>query len=128
MNFLDWSKDSVDYGRRLVDSALEGARTGEDEFLQQEPLAPFLSESARLAIGPAVIGACLGTLGGLLGNGRRSTARALAGGLFGGVIGFTAGMIWDSRELTASVASGAWKQIGKTRDEHWFEKNPIDYA
>ena len=128
MNFLEWSKDSVDYGRRLVDSALEGARTGEDDFLHEEPLAPFLGESARLAIGPAVIGACLGTLGGLLGSGRRSTTRALAGGLFGGVVGFTAGMIWDSRQLTASVASGAWKQIGKTRDEHWFEKNPIDYA
>jgi len=128
MNFLEWSKSSVDYGRRLVDSALEGARTGEDEFLQQEPLAPFLSESARLALGPAVIGACLGTLGGLLGNERRSPSRALACGVLGGVIGFSAGMIWDSRELTARVASGAWKRIGKTRDEHWFEKNPIDYA
>jgi hypothetical protein len=128
MNFLEWSKSSVDYGRRLVDSAMEGARTGEDDFLQQEPLAPFLSESARQALGPAVIGACLCTLGGYLGNGRRSPTRALACGFLGGVIGFSAGMLWDSRQLTASVASGAWKKIGKTRDEHWFEKNPIDYA
>jgi hypothetical protein len=128
MNFLEWSKSSVNYGRRLVDSAVEGARTGEDDFLQQEPLSPSLSESARQALGPAVIGACLGTLGAYLGNGRRSTTRALACGLLGGVIGFSAGMVWDSRQLTASVASGAWKRIGKTRDEHWFEKNPIDYA
>lgn len=128
MNFLEWSKDSVEYGRRLVDSALEGARTGEDDFLHEEPLAPFLSESARQALGPAVVGACLGTVGGYLGNGRRSRTRALACGLLGGIIGFSAGMIWDSRQLTASVASGAWKKIGRTRDEHWFEKNPIDYA
>jgi len=128
MNFLEWSKDSVEYGRRLVDSALEGARTGEDDFLQQDPLAPFLGESARQALGPAVIGACLGTVGGYLGSGCRSRTRALACGILGGVIGFSAGMIWDSRQLTASVASGAWKKIGKTRDERWFEKNPIDYA
>jgi hypothetical protein len=128
MNFLEWSKDSVEYGRRLVDSALDGARTGEDDFLHEEPLSPFLSESARQALRPAVVGACLGTLGGYLGNGRRSPVRAFACGLLGGVIGFSAGMIWDSRQLTASVASGAWKKIGKTRDEHWFEKNPIDYA
>ncbi|MGP0021355.1 MAG: hypothetical protein ACLPHP_22500 [Candidatus Sulfotelmatobacter sp.] len=128
MNFLEWSKSSVDYGRRLVDSALEGARTGEDDFLHQKPLAPFLSDSARQALGSAVVGASLGTLGGYLGNGRRSTTRAFVCGLLGGVIGFSAGMIWDSRQLTTSVASGAWKKIGKTRDEHWFEKNPIDYA
>lgn len=128
MNFLEWSKDSVEYGRRLVDSALEGARTGEDDFLQQEPLSPFLSDAARQAIGPAVLGACLGTVSGYLGTGRRSTTRTFVCGLLGGVIGFSAGMIWDSRQLTASVASGAWKKIGKTRDEHWFEKNPIDYA
>ena len=32
-----------DYGRKLVDSALEGARTGEGEFLKEESLASFLS-------------------------------------------------------------------------------------
>ena len=128
MNFVGWSKSSVDYGRKLVNSAVEGAHAGEIEFLNEEPLDPYLRESARQALGPAVIGACLGALGGYLGNGRRSRTRALACGLVGGAIGFGAGLIWDSRHFTASVASGAWKSIGKTRDEHWFEKNPIDYA
>jgi hypothetical protein len=57
MNFLEWSKSSVDYGQRLVNSALEGAHEGEDEFLKDESLAPYLSESARHAFAPAVAGA-----------------------------------------------------------------------
>jgi hypothetical protein len=128
MSFMKWSQSGVNYGRRLVGSAFQGARSGENEFLNQEPLAPFLNESARQAVCPAVIGACLGVLGGCLGNGRRSTARTLACGFIGGAIGFGAGMIWESRDFTACVASGAWKNIDKTRDERWFEKNPIDYA
>ena len=128
MNFLEWSKSSVDYGQRLVNSALEGAHEGEDEFLKDESLAPYLSESARHAFAPAVAGAFLGVLGGTIGNRRRSPVRALAFGVLGGVIGFGAGVIWENREFTASVASGAWKKISQTRDEHWLEKNPIDYA
>jgi hypothetical protein len=128
MNFLEWSKSSVDYGRRLVDSAVEGGRSGEDEFLHDAPLVPYLGESCRRAVAPAVVGACLGILGSYLASRRRSTARVLSDGLLGGVIGFGAGMIWENRQFTASVASGAWKGIGKTRDEHLFEKNPIDYA
>jgi hypothetical protein len=128
MNFVEWSKSSVDYGQRLVNSALEGAHQGEDEFLKDESLAPCLCESARHAFAPAAAGALLGVLGGSIGNRRRSPGRALAFGLLGGAIGFGAGVIWENREFTASVASGAWKKISQTRDEHWLEKNPIDYA
>ena len=127
MNFLEWSKSSVDYGHKLVNSAMEGAREGEDEFLGDEPLSPYLTHSARHALGPALIGAYLGALGGSLGSRRRST-RALACGLLGGVIGFGAGLVWDNRDFGASVASSAWKRMNRTRDDHWFEKNPIDYA
>jgi hypothetical protein len=59
---------------------------------------------------------------------RHSKSRALVCALLGGALGFGAGLIWENRRLTASVASGAWKSIHKTRDDHWFEKNPIDYA
>ena len=128
MSFLEWSKSSVDYGRKLVDSAVEGGRSGEGEFLQDSSLVPYLGESCRRAVAPAVVGACLGILGGYLVNRRRSTVRVLTDGLLGGMIGFGAGMIWENRQFTASVASGAWKGIGKARDEHWFEKHPIDYA
>jgi len=128
MSFLEWSKSSVDYGRKLVDSAIEGAREGEDEFLKKEPLAPYLEESARHAIAPAVVGACIGAVGGYLASGSRSRNRAFAGGLIGGVIGLGAGLIWKSRPLTVRMALGAWDKVNKTRDQHWFEKNPIDYA
>jgi len=128
MNFPKLLEASVDYGRRLVDSAVEGARTGEQEFLKQKQLVPYLCESVGRAVAPAVIGACVGVVTGYLKNGHCSAPRAVAGGLFGAAIGLGAGFLWESRELTASVASGAWENIGGTRDEHWFEKNPIDYA
>ena len=128
MDVMEWSRSNVDYGRKLVDSALEGARTGEGEFLKEESLASFLGESAQRALAPAAIGACLGALGGYLATGRRSRARALVCGLLGGAVGFGAGLIWESRQLTATVASNSWKSVSKTRDEHWLEKNPIDYA
>ncbi len=128
MNVEEWSKSNVDYARKLVDSALEGARTGEGEFLKEESLTSFLHESARHALAPAAVGACLGALGGYLGTGRRSRIRIMVCGLLGGAAGFGAGLVWESRHFTATVASNSWKSISKARDEHWFEKNPIDYA
>lgn len=128
MSFLEWSKANVDYGRKLMDSALEGARAGESDFLREEPLVPYLEESVRHALRPALVGACVGIVGGYLGGARRSPARAVACAILGGALGFGAGVLWESRDLTASVASRAWKSVRKTRDEHWFERNPIDYA
>jgi hypothetical protein len=128
MNFLEWSKSNVEYGRRLVNSAIEGAHQAEHEFLREEPSAPRQNALARHAMVPAVIGAYVGALGGSLGPRHRSPSRSLAYGLLGGAIGFGAGLLWENRELGANVASSAWKRINQTRDEHWFEKNPIDYA
>lgn len=127
MNVTEWSQSTVDYGRKLVDSAVEGARFGEDQFLKEKPLAPFLGESARQALGAAAVGACLGLLSGYL-NERRSTSRVLGRGFLCGAIGFGIGMVWQSRDFGVSIASGAWKRINKARDERWFERNPIDYA
>lgn len=127
MNFLEWSKSEVDYGRKLMDSAVEGARQGEGEFLQNESLDRYLERSALHAMGPTALGACLGWFGAYLDT-RRSRGRALLCAFLGGAIGFGAAIAWENRKLTASVASSAWKSINKTRDAHWFEKNPIDYA
>jgi hypothetical protein len=52
----------------------------------------------------------------------------LAFGLLGGAIGFGAGVAWEGRGFTSSVAGGALRNIGKTRDEHWLTRHPIDYA
>lgn len=75
MNILEWSKSKVDYGRKLVDSAVEGARRGEDEFLKDESLGRHLERSAVHAIRPTVLGACLVWLGGYS-ESRRSKSRA----------------------------------------------------
>ncbi len=127
MNILEWSKSEVDYGRKLMDSAVEGARRGEEKFLKDESLGRHMEESAVHAAVATIFGAGLGWLGGYLEN-RRSRSRAFTGALLGGAIGFAAGLIWQNRKLTASVASGAWKSVSKTRDVRWLEKNPIDYA
>ena len=98
--------------------------------LNGEPLGPFLSDSVKASIAPAAIGACVGALAAYpFYRKKSSTATAtLAYGLLGCVVGLTAGLAWKSRGLSASVASGALKEIGKVRDEKWLTKNPINYA
>jgi hypothetical protein len=75
----------------------------------------------------AAVGAALGAAASCPGS-SRSAARAFTFAALGVAIGFAAGMLWDCRLLTASVASGALNSVGKVRDEHWLERHPIDYA
>ena len=128
MDLRKWSKSNKDYGRELLHSGIEGARSGREAFLNGESLTPFLGDSVRSALKPAVVGACLGVLGSRPGSREKSVSRALGYGLLGGVLGFGAAVIWESRCLAASVTGGALKNIGKVRDEHWLTKHPIDYA
>jgi hypothetical protein len=128
MLVAEWSKSEIDYGRKVLNSGLEGGRSGQEAFLRGRPITPFFRESFRKAMKPAALGACVGMLGVCPREGRRSPARILVSGLFGGLIGLAAGVVWESRFLAASVAGGACARIDKVRDEHWLERNPIDYA
>ena len=128
MALREWVKSNVDYGRRLVGSGIEGARSGQEEFLNGEPLAPFLGESVKGALLPAVVGACVGVMVGYPISRRKSSSVTWAYGLLGCAIGFTTGVAWKSRHLGASVASGALKNISKVRDEQWLIRHPINYA
>jgi hypothetical protein len=128
MDLGKWSKSQAEYGRELLHSGFEGARCGGEVFLHGEPLTPFLSESVRSALKPAALGACIGVLGSCPGSRQRSIGRALVYGLLGAAIGVGASVAWESRRLTASVAGGALKNIGRVRDEHWLTNHPIDYA
>jgi hypothetical protein len=130
MGVGEWVKSNADYGRRLVGSGIEGARSAQEDFLDGEPLAPFLGESVKGALVPAAIGACVGVLVGYPICRKRSTSASVtwAYGLLGCAIGLGAGFAWQSRHLGASVAEGALKNIGKARDEQWLTKHPIDYA
>ena len=72
----------------------------------------------------AAIGACAG----LLRFRRRSISRTVAYGVAGSAIGFVAGFTWKTRDLTASMARSALKEMGAVRDEHWIEKHPVNYG
>lgn len=130
MSLRSWSRSSADYGRKMLNSGLDGARSGREAFLNGKPLTPFLSESIRSALKPAVIGACLGALSSYPDrrHNQSSIGKLFAYGVLGGAIGFGAAVVWESRRLTASIAAGALKNMEKVSDEHWLEKHPIDYA
>jgi hypothetical protein len=128
MNLREWSKSEVDYGRKVLNSGLAGARTGRETFLNGNSLTSFLNDSVREALTPAAIGAVAGVLGSCPGDHQRSASRAFTFGLAGWAIGFSLGMIWESRELSAYVTRGAVRNISRVRDEHWLERHPIDYA
>jgi len=127
MSLCDWSKATVGYGRKLVSSGLEGARSGREAFLHGGAPAPF-STSIHYALKPAAVGFCLGLLGSYPRNRFQPRNRTVAFGLLGGVVGFGLGLVWESRRLAASVASAVFGNIERVRDEHWLEKHPIDYA
>jgi hypothetical protein len=128
MDLCKWSKSQAAYARELLHSGIEGACSGREAFLKGESFTPFSSDSVRSALKPAVLGACLGVLGGYPASREKSASRAFACGLLGGVIGFGVGVVWESRRLTSSIASSALRNIGRVRDEHWLTKHPIDYA
>jgi hypothetical protein len=121
------SKTRSHYGRALVSSGISGLRRGRDSQLDGERLSSVLVQSALASLGLAAIGACAGFLR-FQRNGRRGVSRTVIYGVAGGVIGFVAGFTWKTRELTASMARSALKEMGTVRDEHWIEKHPVNYG
>ena len=128
MRLGEWSRVNADYGRKLFNSGLEGARSGREAFLHGGSFAPSLGESARSALKPAAFGVCLGVLSSCPKNGHKSVGRAIARGIVGGVVGFGLGLAWLNRNLAVSVVSATFEGVDKVRDEHWLERHPIDYA
>ena len=128
MDLRTWSKLNADYGRRLLDSGIEGARSGQQAFLNGKSLTPFLSESVRSAMLPAALGACIGVLSSYSAYRQKSVTRALRFGFLIGAACLGAGLAWESRRLTATVAESALRRIDKLREEHWLTEHPIDYA
>lgn len=128
MSLRNWIETNLGYGRKLVSSSLHGANSGRQEFLQGEPLAPFLGEAARTALKQASLGACIGVLSAYASRKHRPTRRAIGYGILGGAIGFGTGITWKTHRLTASVGRCALKKMNTVRDERWLERHPIDYA
>ena len=76
---------------------------------------------------PAAVGATVGLTTGLIGK-RKSASSVAMGGLVGSVLGFGAAMAWTSRHFTAAACRRAVRHVNATRDAHWLEAHPIDYA
>src|ERR1051326_2959998 len=55
MLLSEWSKSEAEYGRRVLNSGLEGARSGREAFLNGRPLTPFFRESFQKALKPAAL-------------------------------------------------------------------------
>jgi len=128
MHVAEWSKSEVEYGKKILDSGLDGARDGRDAFLNGRPLAAFINHSFSKALTPAAIGVCMGMVLSFSRKDRPSLRHTLMLGALGGFVGFAAGLTWNSRQLAARAVQKAFENVDKVRDEHWLEKNPIDYA
>ena len=128
MDLRKWSSSNLKYGKKIVSSGLDGARSGREAFLQGRSFTPFLSESVQNAWKPAVVAASIGVLSSIPGNRHKSMSKTLACGIAGAVVGFGVALAWQNRGLTASMTNGALRNIGKVCDEHRFECHPIDYA
>jgi hypothetical protein len=128
MSIRSWSISEVEHGRNILNSGLQGVRSGQETFLRGEPLGRFLAASSRSAYPAAALGAVVGVLASCSGNARKSLGRSVAFGLLGGAIGFGAAVAWKSRGLTASAARDAVRNIHTVRDERWMKKHFIAYA
>jgi hypothetical protein len=128
MLLQETSKSKIEYGKKLIQTGMAGARSGREEFLHGNSLGPFFKHTIRQALRSGALGACVGVLASFPGRRRASVGRAFGYGLVGALVGFGAGMIWQGRPLGASMVTGALKNLGQARDQHWLERHPIDYA
>ena len=125
----DWLKSEMEYGRDLADSGWQGARTAYGSILQEEPVGEIITRSARNSWAPTVMGAGLGAFCGLLAQRRKpNTPAVVALGVVGGFLGFTAGVAWETRQISSGIARGAMRKMGTTRDSHWLGKHPINFG
>lgn len=128
MNVTEQVRETLEYGRKLVNTGLEGAQAGGEAALGEERLPEVLIESAPASVGLAALGAGVGILCSYFGNKRKITRESAVFGVLGGIAGFLVALGWSTRHLTNGCAHGAMRNIRSARDEHWLEHHPIDYA
>jgi len=124
MRTPQWLESDITYVRNLAEAGVNGVTS-----VRSEPgdraFAPVLRSSVWVT---TAIGGTIGVLSSLLGRRRRSAYGTALGGLVGSTIGFGGGVAWTSRDFTGAVARSVVQKVNAVRDEHWLEKNPINYG
>jgi hypothetical protein len=118
------SQSTQAYLKQLIGAGLDGIESARHEFdggVIASPLRPAVWT-------PAAIGTTIGVLTTRLAGTRRSASRTAWGGFVGGVLGLGAGLAWASRGFIGRAARTATRRVNATRDAHWLETHPIDYA
>ena len=116
------------YGKKLVSAGITGIRSGQESARGEQRLSTLAAEAARGSLALAAVGACVGLLRSYLGRRHNRLSSAVVLGTMGSALGFCAGFSWKTRKVTSSAARSAARELRKARDEHWLERNPIDYA
>jgi hypothetical protein len=116
------SEFDLTYLKQLIGAGLDGVESGRREHAGGVwAWRPGVWTSAA-------IGTTLGVLTARLAGQRKSPSRTAWGGFAGGVLGISAGLAWASRGLIRHAARTATRRVNATRDAHWLETHPIDYA
>jgi len=118
-----WLRPNLPYVRALVEAGVEGISGAMNE-LNGRIFAPTLRSSVWK---PMAICGAIGALGSQM-SGKRNRSRTVAGGALGALVGFGATAAWTSRRFTDCAARKASRLVADTRDRHWLETHPIDYA
>jgi hypothetical protein len=112
------------YLKQLIGAGLDGIESARREIDGGVIASPSRPEVWK----PAAIGTTLGMLTTRLAAKHKSASRTAWGGLLGGVLGLSAGLAWASRGFISQAARTATRRVNATRDAHWLETHPIDYA
>ena len=110
------------YFKQLIGAGLDGIESARREH------AGSKSTSRPGVWAPAAIGTTLGVLTTRLAGKRKSESSTAWGGFVGGVLGISAGLAWASRGMIGHAARTATRRVNATRDAHWLDTHPIDYA
>jgi hypothetical protein len=119
---------TVRYGRDVINAGFNGVRKAVRDECQDVSPCNLALAAAKQSVKFAALGACIGLFGSLVVRRRSSLTRHIASGSLGMALGFSAGLLWNTRGLTSSIAHSAAAEIQQIQDEHWLKAHPIDYA
>jgi len=128
MSISEKIKSNIAYGQELLESGVEGAKEARKATLEAPETTDLISVAAQESWQGATIGVLAGAIFGVLTDDRKPLRGVITGGLLGAVAGFAGSFAWKTRPITSNMVPGASKRIGTVRNQHWLDKNPINYG